>query len=59
MHIHTSRYKYELSQLTETPTKQAMIAAEEAVLTEALALYHLVKHLEEFQNVLIHQCDIF
>ena len=29
---------YKLSQFTETATKQTMIAAEEAVLTEALAL---------------------
>ena len=37
-YIHTSHYTYKLSQLTETPTKQTMIAAEEAVLTKALAL---------------------
>ena len=38
IYIHTSHYTYNLSQLTETPTKQTMIVAEEAVLTEALAL---------------------
>ena len=38
MHIHASRYTYKLSQLTETSTRQTMIAAEEAVLTETLTL---------------------
>ena len=33
-----SYHTYKLSQFTETPTKQTMIAAEEAVLTQTLAL---------------------
>ena len=33
-----SYQKYKLLQFTETPMKQTMIAAEEAILTEALAL---------------------
>ena len=35
---YVSYHTYKLSQFTETPTKQTMIAAEEAVLTKALAL---------------------
>ena len=38
MYTYTYTYRYKLSQLPETPTKEIMIAAEEAVLTEALAL---------------------
>ena len=37
-----SYHTYKLSQFTETPTKQTMIAVEEAVLTEALALLPLL-----------------
>ena len=57
IHIHTSHYTYNLSQLTETPTKQTM--TKRLFWPKPWHYYHLFKCLEEFLNLLIHECDIF